>query len=160
MVGLCARSLCAVCHGGAIAELVLWQCGEPARGVVLGANGRPAGHGAPPGGVSHRHGDHGPTPQPLTAEQAVLPLALGADGVMVPFRPDGGGPRGEIRWREVKVGVLARLGQHRTRTDQCVTRLSSAAWWQSWVTLRCSSHVCGSSAPPGHRPGTAGDLAQ
>ena len=32
-------------------------------------------------------------------------------------------PRGKIRWREVKVGVLARLGQHRTRTGQCVTRL-------------------------------------
>jgi hypothetical protein len=64
-----------------------------------------------------------PTPEPLTAEQAALPLALGADGVMVPFRPDAGAPRGKIRWREVKVGVLARLGQHRTRTGQRVTRL-------------------------------------
>ncbi len=65
-----------------------------------------------------------PTPEPLTAEQAALPLALGADGVMVPFRPDAGAPRGKIRWREVKVGVLARLGQHRTRTGQVVTRLT------------------------------------
>ena len=65
-----------------------------------------------------------PTPEPLTAEQAALPLALGADGVMVPFRPEGGTPRGKIRWREVKVGVLARLGQHRTRTGQVVTRLT------------------------------------
>ena len=64
-----------------------------------------------------------PTPEPLTAEQAALPLALGADGVMVPFRPDAGAPRGKIRWREVKVGVLARVGQHRTRTGQRVTRL-------------------------------------
>ena len=64
-----------------------------------------------------------PTPEPLTAEQAALPLALGADGVMVPFRPEAGAPRGKIRWREVKVGVLARLGQHRTRTGQRVTRL-------------------------------------
>jgi hypothetical protein len=64
-----------------------------------------------------------PTPEPLTAEVAALPLALGADGVMVPFRPNAGAPRGKIRWREVKVGVLARLGQHRTRTGQCVTRL-------------------------------------
>ena len=69
-------------------------------------------------------GDHGPTPEPLTAEQAPLPLILGADGVMVPFRPDGSGPRGKIRWREVKVGVLARVGQHRTRTGQVVTRLA------------------------------------
>ena len=67
---------------------------------------------------------HGPPPEPLTAEIAALPLALGADGVMVPFRPEAGAPRGKIRWREVKVGVLARLGQHRTRTGQVVTRLT------------------------------------
>ena len=34
-----------------------------------------------------------------------------------------GAPRGKIRWREVKVGVLARLGQHRTRLGQSVPRL-------------------------------------
>jgi hypothetical protein len=66
----------------------------------------------------------GPTPELLTAAQATLPLALGADGVMVPLRPDAGAPRGQIRWREVKVGVLARVGQHRTRTGQVVTRLT------------------------------------
>ena len=59
----------------------------------------------------------------LAAELAALPLALGADGVMVPFRPTGGAPTGKIRWREIEVGVLARLGQHRTRTGQVVTRL-------------------------------------
>ena len=66
---------------------------------------------------------HEPLPEPLTADLLALPLALGADGVMVPFRPEGGKPRGKIRWREIKVGVLARLGQHRTRTGQVVTRL-------------------------------------
>jgi hypothetical protein len=43
---------------------------------------------------------------------------------MVPLRPDAGAPRGKIRWREVKVGVLARRGPHRTRTGQVVTRLT------------------------------------
>src|SRR5262249_59929654 len=33
-----------------------------------------------------------PPPEPLTADLAALPLALGADGVMVPFRPTGGQP--------------------------------------------------------------------
>jgi hypothetical protein len=66
---------------------------------------------------------HEPTPEPLAAERAALPLALGADGVMVPFRPEGGKSQGKIRWREIKVGVLARLGQHRTRTGHLVTRL-------------------------------------
>jgi hypothetical protein len=68
-------------------------------------------------------GEHGPTPESWTAEQAVLPWVMGADGVMGPLRPDGGGPGGKSRWREGKVGVLARLGQHRTRTGQCVPRL-------------------------------------
>ena len=57
------------------------------------------------------------------AELATLPLALGADGVRVPFRPTGGAPPGKIRWREIKVGVLARLKQQRTRTGQMVPRL-------------------------------------
>ena len=62
--------------------------------------------------------------EPLPAAHVALPLALGADGVMVAFRPDAGAPCGKIRWREVKVGALARLGQHRTRTGQVVTRLA------------------------------------
>lgn len=66
---------------------------------------------------------YGPTPELLSAEYAALPLAVGADGVMAPFRPTAGTPRGKIRWREIKVGVLARLGQHRTRTGQVVPRL-------------------------------------
>jgi hypothetical protein len=66
---------------------------------------------------------HEPTPEPLAAELAAMPLALGADGVMVPFRPEGGQPKGKTAWHEVKVGVLARLGRHRTRTGQVVARL-------------------------------------
>ena len=66
---------------------------------------------------------HEPLPEPLTAEQVALPLALGADGVMVPFRPEAGAPTGKTRWREIKVGVLARWRQHHTRTGQVVTRL-------------------------------------
>jgi len=64
-----------------------------------------------------------PTEEPLATELGAAPLLLGADGVMVPFRPEGGQPRGKIRWREIKVGVLARLGQHRTRTGKVVARL-------------------------------------
>jgi hypothetical protein len=67
---------------------------------------------------------HGPPPEPLTAEAAALPFALGADGVMVPLLPEGGKPRGKSRWRAITVGVLARLGQHRTRTGHLVTRLT------------------------------------
>jgi hypothetical protein len=64
-----------------------------------------------------------PEPEALAADLAAAPLVLGADGVMVPFRPTGGQPTGKTRWHEVKVGVLARLGQHRTRTGKVITRL-------------------------------------
>ncbi len=30
---------------------------------------------------------------------------------MVPFRPNGGLPDGKAQWREVKVGIFARLGK-------------------------------------------------
>jgi hypothetical protein len=66
---------------------------------------------------------HLPPEEPRAAEVAAMPLALGADGVMVPFRPEGGQPRGKTAWHEVKVGVLARLGHHRTRTGKVVARL-------------------------------------
>jgi len=50
------------------------------------------------------------TPEPLAADLVALPLALGADGVRGPFRPEAGTPKGKTRWREITVGVLARLG--------------------------------------------------
>jgi hypothetical protein len=109
------------------ARLLGWYCGGVVSPRAVWCWVQAAGHHA----MEHLHGELAavtrgdePTPEPLTAEVAALPLALGADGVMVPFRPDAGAPQGKIRWREVKVGVLARIGQHRTRTGQVVTRLT------------------------------------
>ena len=109
------------------ARLLGWYCGGVVSPRAVWCWVQAAGHQA----MEHLHGELAavprgdePTPEPLTAEVAALPLALGADGVMVPFRPDAGAPQGKIRWREVKVGVLARIGQHRTRTGQVVTRLT------------------------------------
>jgi hypothetical protein len=68
------------------------------------------------------HGDL-PPEEPLEAELTTAPLVMGADGVMVPFRPQGGQPTGKTSWREVKVAVLARLAPHLTRTGKVVTRL-------------------------------------
>jgi hypothetical protein len=67
---------------------------------------------------------HVPPEEPLAAALAAAPLLLGAEGVRVPFRPAGGHPRGKTAWHEGKVGVWARLGQHRTRPGQVVTRLA------------------------------------
>jgi hypothetical protein len=43
--------------------------------------------------------------------------------VRVPLRPRGGQATGKPRWHAGKVGGLARLGQHRTRTGKVVPRL-------------------------------------
>ena len=66
---------------------------------------------------------HLPTEEPLPAPWEAAPWLRGAAGVRVPFRPEGGHPRGNTAGHEVKVGVLARLGHHRTRTGKVVARL-------------------------------------
>jgi len=65
-----------------------------------------------------------PQAEAMSAELAQRPLVLSGDGVMAPFRPYGGRPEGKTQWREVKVGVLARLTSYRTRSGQVVTRLA------------------------------------
>lgn len=52
-----------------------------------------------------------------------LPMVVGADGVFVPFRPNDGNPEGRTKWREVKVGILARLKRYTNRKGKEVTRL-------------------------------------
>lgn len=64
-----------------------------------------------------------PSAEPISETIAQMTLALAADGVMVPFRPQSQTAKGKIIWREVKVGLLARLGQHCTRGGKRVTRL-------------------------------------
>jgi hypothetical protein len=66
----------------------------------------------------------GTVPSEITdAERAVMPLVIAADGVLVPFRPHGGSPKGKRVFQEVKVAVLARLGSHLNRVGTAVTRL-------------------------------------
>lgn len=63
------------------------------------------------------------SPEALEATLASLPLAIGADGVMVPFRPTPKTAKGKIQWREVKVGILARLGTRLTQAHVEVPKL-------------------------------------
>ena len=46
-----------------------------------------------------------PGVEPLAAELEALPLVIGADGVMVPFRPHPRTAKGKTRWREIKVAM-------------------------------------------------------
>lgn len=63
------------------------------------------------------------TPESIDDALAALPLPIGADGVMVPFRPTPKTPVGGVQWREIKVGILARLGTWVTRTGETVPQL-------------------------------------
>jgi hypothetical protein len=109
------------------AKLLGWYSGSPVSPRAVWCWVQAAGHRA----MDNIHaqlaaaatGDL-PSEEPLETEFTHAPLVMGADGVMVPFRPAGGQPAGKTRWREIKVGVLARLGQHRTRTGKVGTRLS------------------------------------
>lgn len=49
-------------------------------------------------------------------------MAIGADGVMVPFRPNYGSPEGKTVWREVKIGIIAWLQKKITLTGKEVCR--------------------------------------
>ena len=64
-----------------------------------------------------------PNPEPLSSPLAEMPLVIGADGVMVPMRPHEGQPNGSTKWREVKVGILVRLGHHLNRRGREICRL-------------------------------------
>ena len=108
------------------ARLLGWYCGGRVSRRAVWGWVQAAGHRAMAllqGELEAVARGDAPPQEALAAELAALPLALGADGVMVPCRPTGGAPTGKIRWREIKVGVLARLGQHRTRLGHVVTRL-------------------------------------
>lgn len=52
------------------------------------------------------------------------PMVIGADGVLVPFRPHRGSPKGKTRWGEVKVAIVARLGRWVNRRGRTVTRVA------------------------------------
>ncbi len=64
-----------------------------------------------------------PDEDPQVEEWNNFPLVIGGDGVMVPFRPNGGSPQGKTVYREVKVGILARLVPRLNRAGAVVTRL-------------------------------------
>lgn len=65
-----------------------------------------------------------PSEESMDSGVAALPLIMGADGVMAPFRPHAGSPAGKVDWREVKVGIFARVGKRINKAGKVVTRLT------------------------------------
>lgn len=66
-----------------------------------------------------------PAEESLESAVAALPLIMGADGVFVPFRPNGGSPEGNTVWLEVKVGIFARLFKRINKKGKEVNRLAN-----------------------------------
>lgn len=60
----------------------------------------------------------------MESSTAKLPLLISGDGVMVPFRPFRGYPEGKTDWREVKVGIFARIHRYINTKGKPVTRLA------------------------------------
>jgi hypothetical protein len=73
-----------------------------------------------------------PTPEALESTLTQMPLVIGADGVMVPMRPHEGQPHGSTQWREVKVGILVRLGHHLNRRGREIVRLHQRRLVGAW----------------------------
>jgi hypothetical protein len=61
--------------------------------------------------------------EPLVAEIAALSLAIAADGVMVPFRPTPKTAKGKTKYQEIKVAILARLGERLNRAGKSLPQL-------------------------------------
>lgn len=64
-----------------------------------------------------------PKPEKLEEILKNVPLIIGADGVMVPVRPQAKTPAGKTIWREVKVGIFTRIIPKLTRKGKTVPQL-------------------------------------
>ncbi len=64
-----------------------------------------------------------PDMEEIEEKIARLPLIIGGDGVMVPFRPDGGNPEGKAVCKEIKVGIIARLKKRINKKGKEVSSL-------------------------------------
>ena len=62
-------------------------------------------------------------PEMMEDHIATLMALMGADGVFVPFRPNGGSPRGKTVFYEIKVGVITRIQEKITKTGNRVKSL-------------------------------------
>jgi len=64
-----------------------------------------------------------PKVEAISAQEAAETLLMGADGVMVPFRPQEKTAAGKTKWREIKVAIFARLTKGYTRAGKAITCL-------------------------------------
>jgi hypothetical protein len=61
--------------------------------------------------------------EPMAPEIGALPMAIGADGVNVPFRPDGGSPKGKTKFQQIKIGLVSRIKKFFNKLGKPVTKI-------------------------------------
>ena len=117
----------------------------------MGTSGRHTGYGHP---FQAERAEAARVPAPFPADLMALSLALRANGVMVPFRPDAGAPKGTIHWREITVGVLHAWAGIAPGPGRGSPGWPSAGWWPCWAHrpahLRVTDRT--SAYPPANRP--------
>lgn len=64
---------------------------------------------------------HKPEQENIEPEISLLPMLIGGDGVMVPFRPKSGTAEGKTAWKEVKVGIISRIMKKTTKKGKEVS---------------------------------------
>lgn len=62
-------------------------------------------------------------PETMADSIATLRTLMGSDGVLVPFRPNGGKPHGKAVFHEIKIGVITRTKEKITKTGKQVRSL-------------------------------------
>jgi hypothetical protein len=120
----CALAVCVPC--ATAATLLSWDSGGAVSPRAVWGWVQASGRRAMATLQEQRHAmaqGERPTEEPREAELRAAALVMGADGVLGPFRPEGGQPKGHTPWREITVGVLARVGRHGPRSGKVVARL-------------------------------------
>ena len=64
-----------------------------------------------------------PEEELIEPEIADMPMVIGGDGVLVPFRPYEATPEGETTWYQVNVGVVTRVANTTNQSGQPISKL-------------------------------------
>lgn len=64
-----------------------------------------------------------PEQEPMSSEIASLPMLIGVDGVNAPFRRNEGTPEGKTKWKEIKIGIIARMKRYTNSKGKQVSKI-------------------------------------
>jgi len=71
--------------------------------------------------LENLNNEHKPEQENIDPEISLLPMLIGGDGVLVPFRPKSGTAEGKTVWREVKTGIISRIMEKTTKKGKKIS---------------------------------------